>query len=149
MGRYAHSDKARSGLDSCDRSALIIDSCEKIALPDRREILLCEDEDGGMGHELHYLYMVDLEHPSDLQQNLLATADSFKDFCASQTQLLKGFHWSADRQEFSVQIDTTAWNRVSPPCANYPKRRPAPVRLTFAVTAEGLRKVETEPAAKQ
>jgi len=31
------------------RSALIIDSCEKIALPDRREILLCEDEDSGMG----------------------------------------------------------------------------------------------------
>ncbi|MCC7155606.1 MAG: hypothetical protein IT161_13605 [Bryobacterales bacterium] len=41
------------------RRALIIGSCEKVALPDRREILLCEYEDGGMGHAFHYLYSED------------------------------------------------------------------------------------------
>ena len=30
------------------RSALILDSCEKVTLPNRREVLLCEDEDAGM-----------------------------------------------------------------------------------------------------
>jgi len=133
------------------RSAMIIDSCEKVTLPDRREVLLCEDEDSGMGHALHYLYTVDFEHPSDLQNSLLAKADSFEDFCAAQEQLLKGFRWRADRQEFSVEIDTTAFNRVSTEqgCAKYPRRRPAPVRLTFSVTPEGLRKLEAEPAAKK
>ena len=56
------------------RSALIIDSCEKIALPDQRQILLCEDEDSGIGHALHYLYAVDFEHPSDLLDSLLFNA---------------------------------------------------------------------------
>jgi hypothetical protein len=132
------------------RSALIIDSCEKVTLPNRREVLLCEDEDGGMGHALHYLYTVDFDHPADLQRSLLAKADSFKDGCVSQKQVLKSFHWESDRQGFSVEADTTEWQRLStePYCANYPKRRPASVRLTFEVTPEGLHKVEAEPAAK-
>ena len=133
------------------RSGMIIDSCEKVALPDQREILLCEDEDSGMGHALHDLYAVDFEHPSDFRQGLLARADSFRDWCVSQKQLLKGLHWRADRQEFSVEGDTTAWNRVSTElyCAHYPKRPPASLRLTFAVTSQGLRRVEAEPEPKQ
>jgi hypothetical protein len=133
------------------RSALITDSCEKVTLSDRREILLCEDEDSGMGHALHYLYAVDFAHPSDLEHSLLAKAESFRDDCVSQEQLLKGFHWRADRQEFSVEIDTTDWSRLStePYCANYPKRRPTPLGLMFEVMSQGLRKVQAEPAAKQ
>jgi len=133
------------------RSAVVVDSCEKVALPDHREILLCEYEDGGMGHAFHYLYTVDFEHPSELTHSLLAMADSYEDFCASQTQLLKGFHWRPDRQEFSIELDTTKFNRIStePGCAKYPQRRPASVRLTFAATPEGLRKVEAEPEPKQ
>lgn len=67
------------------RRALIIGSCEKVALPDRREILLCEYEDGGMGHAFHYLYSEDFEHPSDSTHNVLAVADSYEDFCASHS----------------------------------------------------------------
>lgn len=128
------------------RSALIIDSCEKIALLDGREILLCEDEDSGMGHALHYLYMVDFEHPSGLKHSLLAKADSFKDNCVSQKQLLKKFHWEPDRRGFSIEVATPEWQRLStePYCANYPKRPPTSVRLTFSVTADGLRKVDSE-----
>jgi hypothetical protein len=100
------------------------------------------------GVTLHYLYAVDFEHPKDLQNSLLAKADSFKDDCVSQKQALKGFHWGSDRQDFSVDVDTTQWQRLStePYCANYPKRRPASVRLIFAVTPEGLHK--GEPVAK-
>ena len=60
-----------------------------------------------MGDALHYLYAVDFEHPSDLQNSLLAKADSFKDDCVSQKQLLKGFHWEPDRQGFTIEVDTT------------------------------------------
>jgi hypothetical protein len=133
------------------RSALIIDSCEKVVLSDRREVLLCEDEDSGMGHAFHYLYTVDLKHPSDLRRSVLAKADSFMDSCVSQKQVLKGLHWRADRQEFSVEIDTTDWDRLStePFCADYPKRRPASVRLTIGITPDGLRQVATSPSAQK
>ena len=133
------------------RSGLIADSCEKVVLPDRREVLLCEDEDSGMGHALHYLYVVDLEHPSDLEHSLLVKADTFKDDCVDQKQLLKDFRWAPERGGFSVEVATPEWQQVStsPYCTSYPKRPPPAVRLIFSVTAEGLRKVETEPARKQ
>ncbi len=128
------------------RSALIVDSCEKIALPHGREILLCEDEDSGMGHALHYLYTVDFEHPSDLDHALLAKADSFRDSCVNQKQVLNGPHWRKDRQEFSVEIATTVWQRLStePYCAEYPKRHPSHIQRRFAVTPDGLREAKTD-----
>jgi len=126
------------------RSAIIIESCERVVIPDRREILLCEDEDSGMGHALHYLYTVDFEHPADVRHTLLATANSFEDDCFQQTQVLKGIRWRDDRREFSVEVDTTEWNRLSsePFCAEHPSRRPTPLRVNFLVTSEGVRKIE-------
>jgi hypothetical protein len=123
------------------RSAVIIDACEKIELPNRREILLCEDEDSGMGHALHYLYTVDLEHPSDLRHSPLAIANSYKDDCVQQSQVLKGIRWSEDRHELYLELETTEWKRVSTEayCANYPTSRPANLHLTFVITAQGLR----------
>lgn len=125
------------------RSAIIIDSCERVALPDRREILLCEDEDSGMGHALHYLYTVDFEHPADIRQTLLATANSFSDDCVQQTQVLRGIRWIEDPREFSVEVDTTHWSRLTsePRCANDRTTRPAALRLRFQVTSAGVRKI--------
>ena len=134
------------------RSALIVDACERVALPDQREILLCENEDSGMGHALHFLYVVDFAHPTKLNDSLLAKADSFTDDCVKQTQVLKDLRWREDRKAFSVQLDTTVWTRVStePYCSNYPKSRPASHRLTFVVTSRGFRNVgTTKPADKQ
>jgi hypothetical protein len=126
------------------RSRMIIDVCEKIALPDRREILLCEDEDGGMGHAFHDLYSVDFAHPTDLEHSLLAEADSFDDGYLRQAQVLRRFHWRPDKQGFSVELDTTEWQRLwTGPLPGYPKRRPASLRLTFAATNGGVRKVAT------
>ena len=129
------------------RSALIIDSCEKVALADHREILLCEDEDSGMGHAWHYLYTVDFEHPSNIDQSLLAEADTFNDDCVQQSQILKALDWREGRQEFSVQVHTTGWSRISTEsyCANYPNSRPPSLRLTFAVTPQGLTMMKREP----
>ncbi len=124
------------------RSAIIIDTCERAALPDGREILLCEDEDGGMGHELHDLYVVDFEHPSDPRDSLLARADTYKDSCFDQKQLLAGFHWNSDRHGFSVKVETTEWKRLlDEPSCNYLKRPPPSVPLSFTVTSSGLSRV--------
>jgi hypothetical protein len=104
-----------------------------------------------MGHELHYLYTVDFAHPTDLKHSLLAKADSFKDFCVEQKQVLKGLQWRPDRQGFSVELVTSGWRHSSEPyCENYFQNKPpASLRLTFAVTSEGLRRVETESGPKQ
>ena len=124
------------------RSAMLIDSCEEVALRDGREILLCENEDSGMGHALHYLYTVDFVHPADLQHSLLAKADSFKDDCMRQRQLLRA-HWSETRQELSVEVSTTEWRRLSNKtyCASYPKRDPAALHLNLAITSQGLENI--------
>lgn len=132
------------------RSAVIIDACEKVALPDQRELLLCEDEDSGMGHALHYLYAVDLERPSDLEHSLLAKAESFKDTCITQTQVLKMVQWRPDKRGFSAEVDTTEWSRSAEPyCSSYPKSGPASLRFVFQVTPEGLRRVDTKPEANK
>jgi hypothetical protein len=126
------------------RSRVITDSCGRIALQDRREILLCETEDSGMGHALHYVYTVDFAHPADLEHSLLAKADSFKDDCIEQVQNFKVIRWSEDHSELSVEVDTTSWKRISgvPHCANYPSTWPATARLVFLVTPQGLRMKE-------
>jgi hypothetical protein len=129
------------------RSAIIIDSCEKIDLPNGREILLCEDEDSGMGNEIHDMYVVDFEHPSDPRDSLLARADTYKDDCFNQKQLLTGFQWNPGRQGFSARVETTEWERLSDePYCDYLKRPPPSVPLAFTVTSSGLLKV---PSAVQ
>jgi hypothetical protein len=123
------------------RSRMIIDICEKIVLPDRREILLCEDEDSGMGHAFHDLYSVDFAHPADLEHSLLAEADTFDDYCATQKQVTKRVQWSPDKLGFTVEVDTSGWKRHANDCTNN-TRPPASLRLRFEVTNEGLRKRE-------
>jgi hypothetical protein len=124
------------------RSAIIIDSCEKVALPDRREMLLCEDEDSGMGAEIHDLYVVDFEHPEDPRDSPLATAVTYKDSCFNQKQRLIGFHWKSDGQGFSLEVETAEWKRLSDePYCNYLKRPPPSIPLSFTVTSNGLRRI--------
>lgn len=132
------------------RSAMITDSCEKELLRDRREILLCEVEDGGMGHYLHYLYTADFKHPADSRRNLIAEAESFEDSCFKQTQVFRTIRWIEPGIKFLVEIDTTVFQRMSddPACAEYLTRRPArSVKSTFVITPLGIRK-EAETSAK-
>ncbi len=123
------------------QSALIVHSCEKIMTPEKREILLCEDEDGGMGHQLHYLYSVDLKRVAASRQNPLAHAESFNEGCAEQTQVMDLIHWTEDRTGFSVVLRTTNWRRdSSAECTGMsPKRAPARVELWFGVWNGGVR----------
>ena len=124
-------------------SALITRDCEKVTLPSRREILLCEIEDGGMGHQLHYLYSVDLKTPVDLDASVMFVTNSFHDGCNAQQQIIDAVRWISDRRSLSVVIRTSEFqNSASRGCAGNPKRErpPATILLQFAVTDSGFQK---------
>lgn len=42
------------------RPAHVPRHCRRVSLATGREILFCEETDGGMGHNVHGLYLVDL-----------------------------------------------------------------------------------------
>jgi hypothetical protein len=126
------------------KSALITRSCEKVAMPDRRDILLCEDEGGGMGHQLHYLYAVDLKRRHDSRENLLIQAVSFSDGCTAQSQVMDPIVWRDGDRDFSVVVRTTEWRRVSAtPCNGVVSRRPpVNVQTDFEVDRDGIKKTK-------
>jgi hypothetical protein len=122
------------------KSGLVTRSCEKAERPDGRDLLICEFEDGGMGHHYHALYGVDLQHP--LAGPALAQADSFQsDFCSAQRQVMGALTWRADHRNFFVVIRTPEWYRLpSGVCGPHPARRPPlSARLEFDVTDDGFR----------
>ncbi len=122
------------------KSGLITSFCEKAAQPDGREILLCEFEDGGMGHRYHTLYTVDSRRPS-LETPPLALADSFSDGCVTQMQVMDPVGWALDRRSFSVEIRTSAWEfERSGACGSRPPERPpSSLRREFTMTDNGPR----------
>jgi hypothetical protein len=122
------------------KSGLITNSCAKASRPDGREILICEFEDGGMGHRYHSLYGVDLLRPS--ATTALGQADSFQsDFCSAQRQVMEALTWDTDYRSFSVVIQTPEWHRLpGGVCGPHPpKRPPLSVRLEFNITDEGIK----------
>ena len=123
------------------KSALIVHSCEKMATPGSRDILLCEDEDGGMGHQLHYLYAVDFRHPVE---SPLAEAESYRDGCAVQQQVMDPVDWTNEKRAFSVIIRTTEWRRLAAmPCNGIAaKRPPSNVQIEFVAEKDGVRKID-------
>jgi hypothetical protein len=106
------------------KSGLITSFCEKATQPDGREILLCEFEDGGMGHRYHTLYTVDSRRPSPGTPPLVL-ADSFSDGCVKQKQVMEPVRWTGDRRSFSIEIRTPAWElEQSGACGSRPPKRP-------------------------
>jgi hypothetical protein len=123
------------------KSALITRSCEKAERPDGREILICEWEDGGMGHRIHILDAIDLRHAS-ADTPPLAVADSFdSDFCTGQQQRMDAIHFGIDRRSFSTVLRTPEWEVIPEGhCGpQRPKRPKLSVRMEFEITNEGIR----------
>ncbi len=116
------------------KSGLITRSCEKASRPDGREILICEIEDGGMGHRYHSLYVVDL-----LRQP--AARPLGHDFCSAQRQIMEALTWDSDYRSFSVVIRTPEWYSLPQGvCGPHPpKRPPLSQRLEFHITEDGIR----------
>lgn len=82
------------------KSTVITHSCRKLNRVDARQVLLCEEEDGGMGHVLHYLFGVDFTKPATVQKSALAVADFYENFCGSQQQRIR----SADVERIAMQF---------------------------------------------
>jgi hypothetical protein len=123
------------------KAGLITRSCERAARPDGRDILICELEDGGMGHRYHELNAIDLRKPSSAAPPLVL-ADSFEsDFCVAQQQTLGAVRWEAARRTFSVLIRTPEWERLpNVACSSHPPKRPQPsVRMAFEISNDGVR----------
>src|SRR5687768_6919689 len=111
------------------KSGIITHSCQKVTTPSRREMLVCEDRDGGMGHQLHYVYAVDLLKPVDRRVSPLAVADSIKSSCVEHTQQMKSLNWAERDFMLSITIMTPVWRRTSrEPCAVDPGDSPRPPR---------------------
>jgi hypothetical protein len=127
-------------------SALITDNCEKVTLKGGRQILLCEVEDGGMGHQFHYLYSVDARSPAQLRDTdtLLVQTDSFDEVggCNAQRQSLDTVRWASDRASFSVVVHTSEFrNSLGPGCEGNVKRERPDARkvLRFIVGDRGFK----------
>jgi hypothetical protein len=63
------------------KSGIISRHCSKVQLKTGREILLCEEEEGGMGHTYHLLYSLDALAPTTPFERPLVVADSYNDMC--------------------------------------------------------------------
>jgi len=66
------------------KSAVISRYCRKLALTTGREILVCEEEDGGMGHSYHILYGLDFTKPKSPYDAALLVSDSYLLMCTDQ-----------------------------------------------------------------
>jgi hypothetical protein len=66
------------------KSAVITRFCRKITGSTGRDLLLCEEEDGGMGHSYHILYVVDFTSPKSPWDSAVFTAYSYLLMCREQ-----------------------------------------------------------------
>lgn len=123
-------------------SGVITHSCAKLGLPRGRDVLLCEDEDGGMGHRLHFLYLIDFANPQALQEARLVTADSVTGSCVDRRQRIERVDWHPENRVLSVTLATPVWMRdADNPCAVDPGPAPRPPETQvfhFKATAAGF-----------
>jgi hypothetical protein len=128
------------------KSSVITRFCRKLLTPSGRHILLCEEEDAGMGAQVHYLYALDLKKPADLRDSPLATTRSFNDGCTRITQVIRRIGWDADKRRLRVWIATPEWSYSSSPVCegnllDHEKRPPGLSVLTFDLSDSGFHRV--------
>lgn len=66
------------------KHAIITRYCQRLTTSTGRDILLCEEEEGGMGHSYHILYVVDFTAPKSPWDSAVFTADSYLLMCRDQ-----------------------------------------------------------------
>jgi len=59
------------------KPGIITRHCRRVALSTGRQILFCEETDGGMGHSIHGLYVVDFLNPKFAWRSVVLQADSY------------------------------------------------------------------------
>ena len=61
------------------KAGIITHHCRRVSLATGRQILFCEETDGGMGHSIHGLYTVDFVNPNFAWRSVLLMADSYSE----------------------------------------------------------------------
>jgi hypothetical protein len=69
------------------KPGVITRHCHKISLETGRQILVCEEPDGGMGHSLHGLYLVDFTKPKFAWDSLVLAADTYGSYMLEGVQV--------------------------------------------------------------
>jgi hypothetical protein len=59
------------------KQGVITRHCRRVSLATGRQILFCEETDGGMGHSVHGLYVVDFTKPKSAWDSVVLMADSY------------------------------------------------------------------------
>lgn len=68
------------------KAGVITRHCRRVSLTTGRQILFCEETDGGMGHSIHGLYSVDFANPQFAWNSLVLMADSYSDLMLGGVQ---------------------------------------------------------------
>lgn len=82
------------------RAGIITRHCRRVTLATGRQILFCEEPDGGMGHRFHLLYLVDFTKPKSAWDSVVLMADTYSsvNFLGVQTQFIDRVSFEEDPQ---------------------------------------------------
>jgi hypothetical protein len=83
------------------KAGIITRHCRRVSLATGRQILLCEETDGGMGHSIHGLYFIDFTKPNFAWHCVVLMADSFSDLMLGGVQTQ-----SIDRVSLDETLDS-------------------------------------------
>lgn len=82
------------------KAGIITRHCRRVSLSNGRQILFCEETDGGMGHNIHGLYTVEFTNPRFAWDSVVLMADSYSSLLIGgvQTQSIErvSFDQAAD-----------------------------------------------------
>ena len=72
------------------KAGVIVRHCRRVPLANGRQILFCEETDGGMGHSIHGLYTLDLTKPTFAWRSVVLAADTYSEAMLGgvQTQVI-------------------------------------------------------------
>jgi hypothetical protein len=68
------------------KAGIITRHCQRVSLVTGRQILFCEETDGGMGHTIHGLYAVDFTKPKFAWDSVVLAADTYGEFMLGGVQ---------------------------------------------------------------
>jgi hypothetical protein len=88
------------------KPGIITRHCRRVRLATGRQILFCEETDGGMGHRLHGLYFVDFIRPEFAWDSVILMANSYASVWNGgvQTQSIDRVSFEKEKGELLVRI---------------------------------------------
>lgn len=124
------------------KAGVITRHCRRVSLESGRQILFCEQPDGGMGHSIHGLYSVNFRNSKLTWDSVVLIADSYSSSMLGGVQVQ-----SIDR----VSFDVTPQSGLSGPTPgeSLPKPKVSSYEVDFRPDGEMFKATSgTAPSAK-